>query len=243
MDYAVSSYIPTITTLIEKKESLTSPNSLFLVSQSKAPGLSEIPGADDETNTLSNMMRKQGIPHYQLSGPTATVQNVKKNIGSYGVIHLACHGRQIAGKPLESGFYLLDQDTPNGEPQRGCLRLSEIIKENLPNADLAFLSACQTSTGDQTLSDEAVHLAAGMLAAGYRSVVGTMWSIQDQYGQLVAEEFYKNLLERGIVDGVPRLDGSQAAYALHHAVKCLRKEVGDGAHGLSIWLPYVHFGV
>lgn len=222
---------------------MTASNGLFLISQANAPGLSEIPGADDETDTLSNMMQKQGIPHHRFSGPAATVQNVKEKIRSYNAIHLACHGSQIVGKPLESGFYLLDQDGPNGEPQLGCLRLSEVIKENLPNADFAFLSACQTSTGDQTLSDEAVHLAAGMLAAGYHSVVGTMWSIEDRYGQFIAEEFYKNLLERSTVDGVPRLHGSQAAYALNHAVKCLRKEVGDAAHGLLAWIPYVHFGV
>jgi len=222
---------------------MTGPNNLLLVSQAKAPGLPEIPGADDETDALSNIMQKYRIPHYRFSDTAATIQNVKKNIGSYSAIHLACHGKQIVGKPLKSGFYLRDEDDPSGEPQLGCLSLSEIIKENLPNADLAFLSACQTSTGDQILSNEAVHLAAGMLTAGYRSVIGTMWSIQDQYGQFIAEEFYKNLLERNTVDDVPRLDGSQAAYALHHAVKCLCKEVGDGPHGFSIWLPYVHFGV
>jgi CHAT domain-containing protein len=49
----------------------------------------------------------------------------------------------------------------------GHLEVLEIMKQKIPNADLAFLSACQTSTGDEKLPDEAVHLAAGMLAAGY----------------------------------------------------------------------------
>jgi hypothetical protein len=42
----------------------------------------------------------------------------------------------------------------------GGLELSEIIKMKLVGADLAYLSACQTSTGDEKLSEEAVHLAA-----------------------------------------------------------------------------------
>ena len=46
-------------------------------------------------------------------------------------------------------------------------------------ADLALLSACQTSAGDEKLSEEVIHLAAGMLAAGYRGAVATMWSIRD----------------------------------------------------------------
>ncbi|PVF92057.1 hypothetical protein CPB86DRAFT_819960 [Serendipita vermifera] len=59
------------------------------------------------------------------------------------------------------------------------LTLKEIIKLDLPNADFAFLSACQTTIGDDELSDEAVHITGGMLLAGYKGVVATMWSIQD----------------------------------------------------------------
>ena len=50
------------------------------------------------------------------------------------------------------------------------------MKKRLPKVQLAFLSACQTSVGDKSLSEEAVHLAAGMLAVGYRGVIATMWS-------------------------------------------------------------------
>ncbi|KAF8122601.1 hypothetical protein EV363DRAFT_1182291 [Boletus edulis] len=42
-----------------------------------------------------------------------------------------------------------------------------------------FLSACQTVTGVEDLTDEAVHIAAGMLFAGYGGVVGKMWSISE----------------------------------------------------------------
>ncbi|KAI0083074.1 hypothetical protein BDY19DRAFT_981021 [Irpex rosettiformis] len=36
-----------------------------------------------------------------------------------------------------------------------------LMSHHLPNADLAVLSACQTATGDETLSEEVVHLTAG----------------------------------------------------------------------------------
>ncbi|KAJ6529941.1 hypothetical protein DFH09DRAFT_934658, partial [Mycena vulgaris] len=41
------------------------------------------------------------------------------------------------------------------------------------------LSACQTARGAKGLQEESVHLAAGMLLAGYRGVIATMWSIMD----------------------------------------------------------------
>jgi CHAT domain-containing protein len=57
-----------------------------------------------------------------------------------------------------------------------------------------FLSACQTAAGDEKLSEEAVHLVAGMLAAGYRSVITTMWFIMDDDTLPVAAEVYSHLV-------------------------------------------------
>jgi CHAT domain-containing protein len=51
------------------------------------------------------------------------------------------------------------------------LKLSTIITKQFLHADFAFLSACQTATGDEKLSEEAVYLAAGLLLAGYRNDV------------------------------------------------------------------------
>ncbi|TFK23355.1 hypothetical protein FA15DRAFT_670556 [Coprinopsis marcescibilis] len=108
-----------------------------------------------------------------------------------------------------------------------------------PNANLAFLSACQTSAGEEKLSEEAVHLAAGMLAAGYRGVVGTMWSISDRQAPEVARDFYECLL----AEGGKGIDASRASYALHHAIQNLRRRSGNSEHSLLTWVPYVHFGV
>jgi CHAT domain-containing protein len=42
---------------------------------------------------------------------------------------------------------------------------------------LAFLSACETAKGDEGTPDEAMHLAAAVLFAGFRGVVATMWFV------------------------------------------------------------------
>jgi len=64
------------------------------------------------------------------------------------------------------------------------------MKQKFAVRELAFLSACQTSAGKEKFSQEAVHLAGGMLAAGYRSVVASMWLIEGQFGPIVAKIFY-----------------------------------------------------
>ena len=231
--FAVSSYIPTISTLSDKMKQKVQPTSkhLLLVSQVDAPDLPRIPGADEETKRLLEFLEGTGNNSLRLSGPDARISKVMAEMTSYSSIHLACHGQQEVGSPLKSGFYLGD----------GPLELSEIMKHLIPNADFAFLSACQTSTGDEALSEEVVHLAAGMLAAGYRSVVSTMWSIDDAFGPEIAQGFYQQLQT---ADGrCARLDGARAAYALHEATKTLRQKVGTTEKGLLIWAPYVHFGI
>jgi CHAT domain-containing protein len=148
----------------------------------------------------------------------------------FSSIHLACHASQDQKEPLKSRFLF----------HNGPLTLSQIMQKNFKNADLAFLSACQTSTGEENLSEEAVHLAAGMLAAGYQRAVATMWAIGDSHAPEVAKDFYDYLLAHQCGSG---FDGSQSAYALHYAIQKLRQRLDNSPNSLLAWAPYVHFGL
>ncbi|KAF9527418.1 CHAT domain-containing protein [Crepidotus variabilis] len=227
-DYAISSYIPTVSTLIEKiSKNVRYSNRLLLIAQADAPDLPPIPATSEEVAAVAGCVRAAGGEVMALEGPEATIGAVKSNLSSCSSIHLACHGIQEVGEPLKSGFELRD----------GRLDLSELIRQYNPHSDLAFLSACQTGVGDEKLPEEMVHLAAGMLAAGYRSVVATSWSIKDAYGPEVALDFYAHL-----TGGGTGFDGSRSALALHCAVQKLRRKVRDSESGLLTWVPYVHFG-
>ena len=234
----VSSYTPTVSALLEKVKAsvIGTPQSskILLVSQPDTPGLDcPIPGTTREIDAVSMKIGTGSCDFLRLDGAVATVSRVKQEMGTCSWVHLACHAVQNTHEPLRSGFFLED----------GRLELSEIMKQNIPQCELAFLSACQTSTGNEKLSDEAVHLAAGMLAAGYQGVVATMWSIKDKHAPDVAGSFYEYLVERGKDEGCPRLESAKAAYALHHAIQCLRKKIGDSENALLTWVPYVHFGL
>jgi len=236
-DFAVSSYIPTVQSLlriIHGPINVQPPTSdeLLIISQPNTPGCSPIKCTTKEMATIWTIMEENDCKSLRLEGGVATISRVQLEMGSHSSIHFACHASQDVENPLRSGFYLHD----------GRLELTEIMKQKITNCKLAFLSACQTSTGDKKLSEEAVHLAAGMLAVGYRSVVATMWSIKDQYGPVIAEGFYKSLMEKGTTSGRPGIDSANAARALHRAIRNIRREVGDTEQGLLTWVPYVHFG-
>ncbi|VDC00821.1 unnamed protein product [Peniophora sp. CBMAI 1063] len=96
-----------------------------------------------------------------------------------------------------------------------------------------------TAVGDEKNPEESMHLAAGMLALGYKGVIATMWSIQDDDAPLIVEAYYKKLLELRAA-GTLGAGETGAAYAVHTAQR-LREKVGE--KNVVRWAPFVHFGI
>jgi hypothetical protein len=127
------------------------------------------------------------------------------------------------------------------------------MEKSMPNASLAFLSACETAKGDENLPDEVIHLGATLLFAGFRGVVATMWrvdyislcnsdliisrSIADIDGPKIADSFYENLFKKCATSQAGP-DTAQAARALHLAVAKLRSEKVSFVR----WVSFVHLG-
>jgi len=172
-------------------------------------------------------------PFVLLQESHGTVEDVLEKTKTADWVHFACHGVQDPHDPLSSGLCLADGRR---------LKLSDIIKLSHPTAGtsrrggggLAFLSACQTAQGDEKLPEESVHLAAGMLLAGYGGTIATMWAIRDADAPRVTRDVYTRLFGDGSV--VP--DCARAAEALHCAVQRLRE---SGAPFTS-WVPFIHVG-
>ena len=226
-DFAISSYTPSLNALLKSSRRQVKKQSsvrLLVVSQSNTPGFNPLPGTKKELQSIHEHASRLSLPYHALDGEV-TVNQVLSAMKEYPWVHFACHGIQDTSDPMKSGLPLSD----------GLLQLSDIIKEQLPNADFAFLSACQTATGDQSRPEEAIHLAAGMLLAGYRNVVGTMWSIKDDIAPFVADKVYAELFRNG------EPDSTKAAQALHGAI-CSLRERPSGC-SFSSWVPFIHIGV
>ncbi|KAI0083486.1 CHAT domain-containing protein [Irpex rosettiformis] len=230
MDLAVSSYTPTLEALLKPRTQVTPAGQdprVLIVSQPDSPFAREnpIPGTATEAAIVVSLVGESK----PLDGADGTIQAVLEGMATHEWVHLACHGIQNRMDPTNSAFILYN----------GHLTLAELMKHHLPNADLAVLSACQTATGDEKLSEEAVHLAAGMLNIGYKSVIGTMWSISDYVAPDVMRVFYTVMAEQVKAGGE-----LQPAYALHEAIKVLRRSSGRGGMNDFLgWVPFVHFGL
>ncbi|KAG8749626.1 hypothetical protein FRC12_013330 [Ceratobasidium sp. 428] len=223
-DYAISSYTPNLSSLLVPPADLSRSTGMVAVSQKSTSGMETLPGTQPELDQIC-LRTKDTMPFTRIDGDQATPSAVLTAMERHSWVHLACHASQNPKKPTASAFHL------HGGP----LDLAAITRKQLKHADLAFLSACQTATGDHDLPEEAVHLAAGMIVAGYRRVIATMWSINDEDAPLIADKFYAYMLD----DTIP--DVNKAAKALHFAVECLRNEVG--VKEFVRWVPYIHIGL
>jgi CHAT domain-containing protein len=227
-DFVVSSYTASLTSLIEGFRPLSKSQKalqILTVSQPSADGQCYLPGTQQEVTYIQELANGK-LPILRLDKNTATVDSVQQGMRECRWVHFACHGMQDALNPTKSALLLA------GNSQ---LTLSNIIQLALPHADLAFLSACQTATGDRSLQDESVHLAAGMLLAGYRGVIATLWTIMDNDAPQVARDVYSHLFKKSPPDS------TQAAEALHLAVQRLRTE--SPGKSFSSWVPFIHVGV
>jgi CHAT domain-containing protein len=179
-------------------------------------------GIEPEVKKILSIVKE---PYVQcLMGHQATVDAVKIQLQNCSWVHLACHGRQKPGDPRKSHLLLYEGD----------LELETILRMPSLNAQFAFLAACQTVMGDAALVNESFHLGSGFIAAGFRSIIGTMWSMNDDDGQTVAEIVYSHLFRDG-----RQPQAFDAAEALQLAVK----ELKHRKIPYQRWIPFIHIGV
>jgi CHAT domain-containing protein len=227
-DFVISSYVPTLSILAPSPNPDVAPSGdlrFLAVPQPASDGQSRLPGVDTELEHIRAVIEKSPSARTTfLESSVGTVEEVLGLMKEADWVHFACHGIQDAERPTSSGLCLAD---------RRRLKLRDIIALSRPRGGLAFLSACETATGEQHLSDEAIHIAAGMLFAGYGGVVGTMWTISDKHAPDVAKDVYEQLFRNGT-----RPDYREAARALHGAIGRLRDRAP-----FAIWLPFIHVGL
>lgn len=162
-DYVISSYTPTISSLLRDIPPSTNSFKIIAVIQPNTPGQKSLPCTLDELQKVEDHASNMDL----IKLVHGSVEEVISHLPEVSIAHFACHGQQNAQNPLESALFLQD----------GPLKVFQIMQQSMPNASLAFLSACETAMGDESLPDEMIHIGATLLFAGFRGVVATMWYV------------------------------------------------------------------
>jgi tetratricopeptide (TPR) repeat protein len=231
----VSSYTNTLSALLRARDKHRSTEScqMLLIGQAETPGQKPL-SATEDLDVICGMARSRGVVTVtRLEGPDAVVDTILEKLDDATCVHFACHGHQDQTRNgLISALYVHD----------GKLLLPTLASRQLSRADFAFLSACHSASGSDDMPDEAMHLAAGMQVAGFRSVIATMWAMDDRTGPFVAERVYDRLLR----DALDKFDSTLAAVSLNDAVRALRKvkdAKGNPKYDVDQWVPFIHIGV
>ncbi|KAJ7229915.1 CHAT domain-containing protein [Mycena pura] len=183
------------------------------VTQTDSEGANYLKGVGLEVESILATVQEPYVSCLQ--GAQAKVDAVKTQLQNCSWLHLACHGTQDLIEPTKSRLLLYD----------GNLELETILRMPLQNAEVVFLAACQTAMGDRELVNESFHLG---------GAIGTLWSMQDQDGPLVAKAVYSYLFRNG-----QQPLATDAAEALHLAVK----ELKERNVPYERWIPFIHMGI
>jgi CHAT domain-containing protein len=119
----------------------------------------------------------------------------------YDTIHLATHAFVDDALPERSALVLSRANLP--DPQEaivagirihdGLLTAKEIVREWTLDADLVTLSGCQTGLGRQAAGEGYIGLAHAFLQAGARSLLVSLWQVDEEATSLLMTRFYRNL--------------------------------------------------
>lgn len=142
-----------------------------------------LPNAEFECEKIAEFYN---IPENQrLKGSSkATVSNYRQLAKQVQVLHSSHHASSRLDSPLESRLILAD----------GNITLGQIMSPGfrLPNLSDVFLSCCETNLGVAGITDDILSLSTGFLCAGARSVVSTLWSVDDLATALFSIFYYQN---------------------------------------------------
>ena len=153
----------------------TSESDRVLICRSHA---TDLPALGDEANNLSQLYSERStlVPEGELHGLLGGRQR------SGGLLHLACHGVFRPDNPVMSA--LLIGDTMLTSRELGKLKL---------DFDLVTLSGCETGRAQVSGGEEAFGLAHSFIRRGARSVLCSLWPVDDESSSLFMGTFYERL--------------------------------------------------
>jgi CHAT domain-containing protein len=145
------------------------------------------------------------------------------------ILHLATHGYYVQpsvagglaaristaaeGNPLlSSGVALAGANSLRAGELPGVASALDVLGMDLAGTDLVVLSACESGLGPLDAGEGLLGLARSFLLAGARSVVWSMWRIDDMESAALVEDMYRRILDR-----IPRARALRAAKLALHA--------------------------
>ncbi len=196
--------------------------------------------------SFSELFRKGEV--VDLRGGDATKKAVRRALGEVRYAHLATHGffapeeaggaarghgaerGQVTGwhPLLLSGLALSDANRePKSGEEDGILTALEVSEMDLTRLELAVLSACETGLGEVAGGEGLLGMQRAFQAAGARSVIASLWKVDDRATQQLMTDFYAAAWDTGkIVSRAAALRAAQLAMLRDGRLRGIGKDAG-----------------
>jgi tetratricopeptide (TPR) repeat protein len=185
-----------------KEEILAKQNGDQVLLASRGEGWKDLPGARREITAIARLFDHP----LTLVGSEASEQRLDQlatagELRQFRYLHFATHGQVNARIALESALILaqdqlpdpVDQILAGKYPYDGRLTAAETRRWKL-DAELVTLSGCETGLGQRLGGEGYLGFAQALFTAGARSVVLSLWKVDDLSTALLMTRFYENLL-------------------------------------------------
>ncbi len=159
------------------------------------PGTAQLDFAGLEAQSVAHSTRGVEV----LSGALASEAALKEDRRARAFRHFSCHALHDPRGQVGSGLLL----SP-GEGEDGRLDAGEIVALDLPTG-IVMLSACETGLGRIGPGDELAGLPRAFVAAGARSVISSLWKVEDLATAVLVKHFYRRLEAGADLDEALRL--------------------------------------
>ena len=189
------SYGNSVTSLLELKEKGSSKTNRMLAVAPSFSGADAIDSDrqfgkllynDDEVQKISAFYDTKTVLEKE-----ATLANFTGNASGFNIFHLATHASANDEYPDYS--YLAFSKTKDST-KGNILYIKDLYNSTL-NADMVTLSACQTGIGKLQKGQGMLSLSKGFYYAGAKSLVNTLWKINDKSTVKLMQFFYEGLSE------------------------------------------------
>jgi hypothetical protein len=220
-DLYISSYSPTLSALITSRRpgTQTSARPTLLVGQSSQSP----PGAWEDTLVIRGLDLPTTILPSGNMTPTTVLDGLRRNRFAFLPYDVA----RETEDPFDAAMLFHNER----------LTLLDILQSRHSAGEFAFLPCSLTAqVGDECIPDEVLHFSAALQFSGFRSVIGTMWEMDDEDGRNLAKYVYKSMFSKELEEsGEPYYERS--ARALRHAVQVMRASLP-----MVRWVNFVHYG-
>lgn len=169
--------------------------------------LGKLPNSLTEVNQVAALLRNGGGKATVVSGSAATEKSfTSRNHKQDYILHVSTHGffhdSGIFTNPMQNSgllfansqkYWANDSLASSINDADGILRADETAKLDLSGCRLVVLSACQTGLGEYN-SEGVYGLQRAFKLAGAKSVLMSLWSVDDKATAELMTEFYRRLI-------------------------------------------------